>query len=270
MTIPIKRLIPLWAFTSLKNGLLDAMAYRFEFLSRVFGEAITHMGVQWILWYGLFKIEGHTTIAGQTYDQMLAYTMGSLLFSQIRGGDPDYEVAEMIRSGSLSNYLVRPISPVGYVYFETLGAKLLVLIFSLALGLLGALLQHLSISHLFLAIGLALLGNLIHFFLSVALSCVAFYWEEAYALLMVKNMAIQILCGELIPLFLFPEHILGFVMKLPFQLYVFAPTQIFLGRYSNQEILSCYLNGFLWLGLAYAIYVWAWSKGIKRYLALGG
>ena len=48
------------------------------------------------------------------------------------------------------------------------------------------------------------IGNIIHYQISAALATTAFLWEEAYSMLMVKNMIVNLLCGELIPLNLFP------------------------------------------------------------------
>ena len=39
-----------------------------------------------------------------------SYTWVSALFSQVRGGNLDFELAEMIRTGTLSQYLLRPVS----------------------------------------------------------------------------------------------------------------------------------------------------------------
>ena len=98
-----------WRWAALKNGFQDAVAYQTEFLLEVLGSAFVPAAVQWVLWYALFKVNGAQTVAGMTYQEMVHYTCVSLLFTQIRGGDHDFELQEMIRSGHLSNYLLRPV-----------------------------------------------------------------------------------------------------------------------------------------------------------------
>ena len=61
-----------------------------------------------------------------TYSEMLHYTFMSILFTQIRGGDLDFELTEMIRTGQLSNYLVRPVGVVEFAYIRGIAPKLLI------------------------------------------------------------------------------------------------------------------------------------------------
>src|SRR5688572_1929477 len=115
-----------WRLAALKNGFQDATAYRIEFLFEVFGQAVVPAAIQWVLWYALFKVGGATEIAGMSYGDLIAYTLVSLLFTQVRGGDNDFELAEMIRSGGLSNYMLRPVGVVEFVYIRSVAPKLFI------------------------------------------------------------------------------------------------------------------------------------------------
>ena len=98
-----------WRLATLKNGLQDATAYRLEFIIQVLSSAMVPAAIQWVFWYAMFILGGNTEVAGMSYAQMVHYTLASILFTQIRGGDNDFELAEMIREGQLSNYLLRPV-----------------------------------------------------------------------------------------------------------------------------------------------------------------
>ena len=98
-----------WRLAAVKNGIRDALAYRGDFLIDFFTSALVPVSIQLILWYSIFHKGGATSFAGMTYPELLAYTWTSILFSQIRGGDYDFSLIEMIRTGSLSNYLLRPL-----------------------------------------------------------------------------------------------------------------------------------------------------------------
>jgi ABC-2 type transport system permease protein len=260
-----------WRLAALKNGFQDATAYRVEFLAEVFGSAFVPAAIQWVLWYALFKIGGQETIGGLTYYDMLAYTFTSILFTQIRGGDHDFELAEMIRSGGLSNYLLRPAGVVEFVYIRGLAPKLFIAAVSLGIGLIASCFTDaVSGPRMIGAMGLAILGNIIHYQIGSTIATLAFYWEEAYATLMVKNMIVQILCGELIPLNLFPESMQWIWKSTPFYLYVFGPTQYALGRWTHAEFIQSVGIACLWIiGLAVIVH-WSWRLSIKRYLSLGG
>jgi len=117
---------------------------------------------------------------------------------------------------------------------------------------------------------LALLGNVIHYQIGASLATSAFLWEEAYSVLMIKNMAVNFLSGELIPLNLFPESMTWMWKYTPFYLYVYGRTQYALERWSDAEFFHALILALLWIVLGFFMIRLSWSWGIKKYLSLGG
>jgi ABC-2 type transport system permease protein len=117
---------------------------------------------------------------------------------------------------------------------------------------------------------LALMGNIIHYQISSAIAASAFIWEEAYSFLMVKNMVVSLLSGELIPLNLFPPSMQWIWKSTPFYLYVFGPTQYALGRWSHAEFAQQMGIAVLWFLVGWGMIRLTWGLGTKRYLSLGG
>lgn len=259
-----------WRVAALKNGLQDATAYRWEFFFEVLGAAAIPAMIQWVLWYAIFKIGGAEQISGMGYAELVQYTLASLLFTQIRGGDHDFELAEMIRSGSLSNYLLKPMSAVEFVYIRGVAPKLFLAGICLAIGMGVGWSFGVDPWRMMGAMFLALIGNIIHYQIGAALASASFYWEESYSLLMVKNMIVSLLSGELIPLNLFPESMQWIWKSTPFYLYVFGPTQYALGRWTHAEFLQNLAIGGLWLVAGWILIRLSWGAGIRRYLSLGG
>lgn len=259
-----------WRLATLKNGFQDATAYRWEFLFEVLGSAFVPAAIQWVLWYAMFVLGGNETVAGLTYVQMVQYTLTSLLFTQIRGGDHDFELAEMIRSGQLSNYLLRPVGVIEFVYLRGIASKLFIAGFCLAIGMVAGYWFGVHPGRMLGAMFLALVGNVIHYQLSVSLAATSFVWEEAYSVLMVKNMIVSLLSGELIPLNLFPESMSWIWKSTPFYLYVFGPTQYALGRWTQVEFIQQLGVAAIWLFVGWALIRITWGLGTRRYLSLGG
>jgi len=262
-----------WRLAALKNGFKDYTAYRVEFLMEILGNAIVPAAIQWVLWYAIFKTDGATELAGMTYVQMLHYTLVSVLFNQVRGGDQDFELAEMIRTGQLSNYLIRPVGLIQFIYIRGVASKLLISALSLAIGIVlsvSVLSSEASPLRMIGAMLLALLGNVIHFQIGAVLSAMAFRWEDAYGLLMVKNMAVSILSGELLPLNLFPESMSWIWKSTPFYLYVFGPAQYALGEWTHLEFVRQLGVAFLWIFVLWVLIRFTWGLGIKKYVSLGG
>jgi ABC-type uncharacterized transport system permease subunit len=259
-----------WRLATLKNGMKDALAYRGEFILGLVGSAIVPIAIQIMLWSALLGGKPDAQFAGMTYGELMAYTWTSLLFSQIRGGDYDFELIEMIRTGSLSNSLLKPVGVVEFIYFKGLGEKLITTLVSLGLGLIACAFTSMTTGNLLMALILALLGNVIAYLFGAALSAVAFYWENAFAVLMVKNMVVALLCGELIPLSIVPEAYAWIWRSTPFYLFVYGPSQVALGKWGPDIWLKEMGIGLLWtLGLWAAVRI-SWKFSINRYQGIGG
>jgi ABC-2 type transport system permease protein len=259
-----------WRLAALKNGFQDATAYRIEFLFEILGSAFVPAAIQMVLWYGLFKLSGATEVAGMSYSDLIHYTLISVLFSQVRGGDHDFELQEMIRTGQLSNYLLRPVGVVEFVYIRGVAPRLFIAAFCLLVGMGISSVVGFSPWRMIGAMLMALIGNIIHYQIGAALSTTAFLWEEAYSLLMVKNMLVNFLSGELLPLNMFPASMQWIWKSTPFYLYVFGPTQYALGNWSHSEFLFNLGIGFCWLFFGWLAIRLTWHLGIGRYLSLGG
>ena len=259
-----------WRLATVKNGMKDSLAYRGDFIIGLLSQAFVPVAIQLMLWYSIFKNGGATTFAGMSYSELLAYTWTSILFTQIRGGDYDFALIEMIRTGTLSGYLVRPVGVVEFTFFQGLGEKLITAGFCLTLGVLATFFTSMTITNLILAIMLAIVGNIIHYLFGAALASVAFYWENAFAVLMVKNMVVSLLCGEVIPLSIVPAKYTFIWESLPFYLFVYGPTQVALGKWDHLTWLRHMGIGFIWIFVFWGALKLSWSYSIKRYQGIGG
>lgn len=259
-----------WRLAALKNGFQDATAYRVEFLFEILGSAFVPAAIQIVLWYAIFQIGGVQKVAGMSYLEAVHYTVISILFTQVRGGDLDFELQEMIRTGQLSNYLVRPVGVVEFVYIRGVAPKLLIAGIGLVLGMGLGLWMGFDPVRMVGAMFLALLGNVIHYQLSSAMATTAFLWEEAYSTLMVKNMLVNFLSGELFPLNMIPSQYSWIWKSTPFYLYVYGPTQFALGHWSYMEFLQNVGIACGWILVGWVLVKVTWGLGIRRYLSLGG
>ncbi len=259
-----------WRLAALKNGFQDATAYRIEFLIEVLGQAAVPVVTQLVIWYAIFKMGGAQSVGGLDYTQLVTYSLFSLLFSQIRGGDLDFELAEMVRTGALSNYLLRPVSVVEFIWIRGSAPKLFLSGICLLIGMVAAATAGLDPTRMAGAMFLALIGNIIHYQLSAALASIAFYWEEAYSVLMVKNLVVGLLSGELLHLGIFPDQWRWVWEALPFHLYVFGPTQYALGQWSTGLYWMKLVQAGAWLFMGWLMIRLSWGLGTRRYLSLGG
>lgn len=259
-----------WRTAAILNGIKGALAYRGEFFLGLFGSALVPVGIQLMLWHAIFKSGGGGTFAGMEYPELIAYTWTTLLFSQIRGGDYDFELIEQIRTGTLSNFLLKPVGVVEFVFFQGFGEKLYTTLLCLLCGIVATLFTKLTLVHLLTAILLALLGNVIGYLFGALLATTAFYWENAFAVLMVKNMVVSLLSGEVIPLSIVPERYAFIWQGTPFYLFVYGPAQIALGKWDAARILQEFGIAILWIVALLAAVRFTWRLSIRQYQGMGG
>lgn len=259
-----------WRWAAIRNGFQDATAYRIEFLFEILGSALVPAAIQIVLLYAVFKIGGANEVNGLTYVDMIHYAMATVLFSQVRGGDHDFELQEMIRTGQLSNYLLRPVGVVEFVYIRGAAPRLFIAGVALLVGIVASFWTGWDPVRMIGAMFLAFLGNIIHYQIGAMLSTTAFLWEEAYSILMVKNMIVGILSGEMIHLGWFPDQWAWIWKSTPFYLYVYGPAQYALGKWTHAEYFMNLGIAGLWLIAAGIGIRVAWWLGMRRYLSLGG
>jgi ABC-2 type transport system permease protein len=180
-------------------------------------------------------------------------------------------LAESIRLGGLSSWLVRPCSTHLASIANNVGEKLvkLLLLVPLVTGL-GIVFR--SQVELPLAAGrwLAFLVALLMaggmtFTLDVVIGSLAFWFEDVSAVNRLRFLVSGILSGALIPLALFPSVLSGFLAVQPFRFMVSFPLEVLLGRPSS--------GGFAlqagWFAAFLAAAVLTWRLGLRSYQGAG-
>jgi ABC-2 type transport system permease protein len=75
--------------------------------------------------------------------------------------------------------------------------------------------------------------------------------------------------GQFVPLTLMPKVIQVIAQYLPYQLQIYFPIQLILGKLSSAQIVQGYVMGVIWLVVAIVVFNWVWRNGVKRYSAVG-
>ncbi|MGH2560591.1 MAG: ABC-2 family transporter protein, partial [Thermomicrobiales bacterium] len=77
------------------------------------------------------------------------------------------------------------------------------------------------------------------------------------------------LAGQIAPLSLFPEPVRVVASILPFRWMVAFPVEVLLGRVNGDDLLIGIGMQALWIALALLGMRWLWSRGVRRYSAVG-
>ena len=126
-----------------------------------------------------------------------------------------------------------------------------------------------SLSGIALAIPAMLLAFFTGYLLSAAITSLAFWTTRVYSIHEFYFALILLFSGQFVPLTLMPKIIQDIAQYLPFQLLIYYPVQLILGKLSSQQIIQGYVMSFVWLGIAWMFFNWVWRNGVKRYSAVG-
>jgi ABC-2 type transport system permease protein len=66
-----------------------------------------------------------------------------------------------------------------------------------------------------------------------------------------------------------PKLIQDIAQYLPFQLLIYYPIQLILGKLSNAQIVQGFTMAGIWLVISIALFNWVWRNGVKRFSAVG-
>lgn len=182
-----------------------------------------------------------------------------------------WELNWLIRQGSLSPWLLRPVGYLWWNLMECLAAwpmRILVLLPMLAMlvGWRPELLYHPEPIQV-LAGGIAiLLGLLVQYCIHCIFGMLAFWLDQSLGLLQAWFGIWALLSGYLIPQALLPESVQSVARWLPFRATLGVPVEILLGAPDWAEQLAYQLGWLLVLSIAANR---AWKAGIQRYGAFG-
>ena len=251
------------------------MTYRADFWLGFLGTALGELAVAFFLWSSIFATREASEIGGWSFPaMMLYYSIVPLLSRMVRGNELGYISGE-IYDGTLTRYLVWPVTVFPYKYAKSLAQTCVyglqvVLALSLFVVIVGvpqdAVVTPLGI---FGGLSAAIVGSLLYFLLSSSLELVAFWAENVWSLSVLLRFSTALLGGGLIPLTLYPEWAQGIIHWLPFEHLISLPARCIVGRATLDEWLFGLLMMAAWSlasGLACAL---IWSRGTRRYAGTG-
>ena len=225
------------------------------------------------VWTSIANSKG--SVNGFTANDFITYYMTLLIVDQITSNIVIHTFAYKIQDGSLSSELIRPIHPMLMnALVNNIAFKVLFILGLIPIWIVLALLfkpdfASLTGQGILLAIPAMMIGFLIGFLLSAAITSLAFWTTRVYSIHEFYYALMLLFSGQFVPLTLMPKLIQELAVYLPFQIQIYFPIQLILGRLSTAQIVQGYIVAGVWLVLSIAFFNWVWRNGVKKYSAVG-
>ena len=248
------------------------MAYRVSFMIWRM-RSVLQLLTLYYLWFSITTKS--TTFFHYSQSQLLTYVFGSSIAVAVIFSTRTTEVANDINEGSLSNFLIRPMSYFTYVFARDIGDKLFNCLCSLfELILLVLLLKpnlflqtnYLSILGTIFAIGLGVIN---YFLIGFLIGAIGFWSSETWGPRFIFGQILGFLSGGLFPLDILPKPLFTFVQLLPFPYLQYFPLKIYLGQITGLQTIVGFFISALWTVFLSLLLRAVWSKGVKQYGAYG-
>jgi len=260
---------------SFKMGMLNAMEYRADFILSIFSAGFIII-IQCFLWTAVFASSTEPVVYGYTFPEMISYSIIAGLTSKMVSAGFEWEIANDIKNGGLSKFVVQPVS---YFYYriccffggKTVQLSILLVLSMGALMACGAFLGlELNIYRILMFFPFVFLAMVLNFLIYYSISSLAFTMTEVWGVFAAAGQGILMLSGGIFPLDVFGDKVNRALSMLPFKYIIFYPVNIINGRIPPEEVYSGAVVLLAWIAVLAVISKICWRSGMKKFVAAGG
>jgi len=266
----VKALIELY-IQQFKTTAATMLAYRASLMIWTIGQVLEPL-VYLIVWSIVSNNQGGS-LGDYTTRQFAAYYLLLMLINQVTYTWVMYEFDYLIREGSLSFALLKPVHPIHSHIADNMSSKLITfpVVLIVAAGL--SVVFHPSLSPTPWAIAIFFLALIlafaVRFLLEWTLALMAFWTTRVSAINQIYFVVMLFLSGQFAPLTLLPFPIQVIAYLLPFRWLISFPIELISGRLSPEEAFIGIGAQSAWLVISYLLFRVVWQAGIKNYSAVG-
>ena len=224
------------------------------------------------IWMSISALNG--SINGMGPADFAAYYLVTLAINILTSQITVHVFGQKVEDGTLSAWLTLPVHPMlTHVLMSNLAFKCLQIISMVPImAVLVWLFQPaitLTAANVLLAIPVVALGFVLNYLCGALVSFMAFWTTRVHALANIYFAAFMFFAGEFVPLHLLPQGIQSIARVLPFQLALYFPVQLLLGKLSTAEIVTNLALLAFWLLVFGVLFRATWHAGLRRYSAVG-
>jgi len=253
-------------------AILNQLEYRANFLIDAVVQPVLTAGIEAMLWSAIIAGVAGNTLGGFGREYYLGYALWANFLGRITTNWMyEFTMQADIEHGSVNALLVRPMGFYEYYLSQFMGYKMFCALVSLAIPIVACWTFGASMHIERLPLVLLLTAYYLVFVhtVSFCVACMTFYISRASSLTGIKNMALWIFAGELIPLDLYPEPLKSIMIQLPFAAGVFVPVGYITGRFGIDGVMQSFVSITWGLVVVGALAMFLWRRGLRSYTGTG-
>lgn len=267
---PLVRHLDKW-WQTMKISWSKITAYKLNFVFVILGPSLVFFFIKYNLWSAIYSVSPDMVIQGYDFDSMVRYQIWVLVVALVGQGHNSMNLAEDIRLGRISSYLIYPFNFWQFHSAHFLAFQVIQLVASgvvVTAVASSGLLSQLSWQALWSGYLFSLYVGFFWFALQYLIGVMAFWLEETWVLRVLLVNVSLFLSGALLPLEIFPPWLVRILQYSPFPYITYVPTKLFMGEYDGSIGLALGVLT-MWLGLVLLFTQWVWRRGLKLYTAAG-
>lgn len=248
----------------------DGLAYRASALIWVLTDVTTAVTMPLVM----AAAAAGGAIQGYDGQAFILYYLTMLMVTSFVTSHFMWEIANEIKEGVFSVYLVRPISFFQFMAMRNLAWRVVRTIIFMPLFVSLVLLYANHLGGATLNLGplfwlSVVLGHLVSFTFVMAIAMVALFVQEAQAVFELYYVPMLFLSGQLFPVSLLPDWARSLALAFPFYYTTGLPTEIAVGRVPEGAIWPLIGGQVAWIAGSYVAHRALWRLGLKHYSGVG-
>jgi ABC-2 type transport system permease protein len=213
-------------------------------------------------------------IQGYSSADFVGYYLAAILVRRITNAGIVSDLENLVRTGELSVYLLRPVNVIHHFLARMLSTRLVgipmvgvpVIIAVILTPGRQFVLDPLSLALFALA---CIAGFLFEFLAQYFIGGLSFWITQAHGVGAAYQLAKSFLGGYIVPLAMFPASLQGLLQLLPFQVSMALPVELLTGRVSPEAALLRLGVCCAWTIILAVCTHFLWRAGLRSYSAVG-
>ena len=256
---------------SVVTALIKNANYKINFFLTLIVPVGVYFFIKYNLWTSIYYFNSNEILGGWTLSKMIQYQFWILILDLfVRSHFFSQNLAEDIRLGRISAFLLYPFSFISYQLSLFISGKFIQLFVGGAAFLTALWFGWTKPLHplvLAKAFTLILMVSGFWFVIQTLVGLLAFWLEETWSLNVCIQFITTFLSGSLLPLDLYPEFLVKFLVWTPFPYLIYFPVKLLMGESLNFGFVFVVLAG--WIVILAVLMRGLWHKGLKLYTGSG-